>query len=213
MESLKANPGKSNASLSVHLEEQKKKVILTARDCFAERGLHGTSVSYIASSSGLGQGQLYRIFSSKNQIIEAVVNDIVAERVKDMISDNKHLERKAESLTAKKSEEDELKERKGDCLLMEINAESSRNPQLKIILQKADQILKIQGDKTFREVHPEMKEEDGRVLAEFIAVLSEGVAYRRNFRIEDSENERLEMKQLYNEFFSYFITNRRAQNK
>ena len=46
----------------------------TARKLFIENGFHGTGVAQIAARSGIKVGQIYRDFSSKEDIIAAIVN-------------------------------------------------------------------------------------------------------------------------------------------
>lgn len=69
--------------------------------CFAEKGLHGASVADIAREAGLSVGQLYRIFASKEAIIEAIVSEIVNARVGEMIDENHNLARKAAVLAGR----------------------------------------------------------------------------------------------------------------
>jgi TetR/AcrR family transcriptional regulator, repressor for uid operon len=47
-------------------------IVSAAEQCFLKRGFHQTSMQNIASESGLSMGLLYRYFSNKEAIIEAV---------------------------------------------------------------------------------------------------------------------------------------------
>ena len=60
-------------------------------------------------------------------------------------------------------------------LLMEINAEASRNPRLREIMNQADRRLKEEGGRLTRHYHPEMTEAQISVACEFIAILTEGL--------------------------------------
>ncbi len=54
-------------------QARRAEIVGAAQKCFAEKGLHGASVADIAREAGLSVGQLYRIFASKEAIIEAIV--------------------------------------------------------------------------------------------------------------------------------------------
>jgi TetR/AcrR family transcriptional regulator, repressor for uid operon len=47
-------------------------IVSAAEQCFLKRGFHQTSMQNIASESGLSMGLLYRYFSNKEAIIDAV---------------------------------------------------------------------------------------------------------------------------------------------
>ncbi len=65
-------------------QARRAEIVVAAQKCFAEKGLHGASVADIAREAGLSVGQLYRIFASKEAIIEAIVSEIVNARVGEM---------------------------------------------------------------------------------------------------------------------------------
>ena len=58
-------------------QARRAEIVAAAQRCFAAKGLHGASVADIAREAGLSVGQLYRIFASKEAIIEAIVSEIV----------------------------------------------------------------------------------------------------------------------------------------
>lgn len=180
----------SHKTLSPRLNSQREQLIATARHCFLEKGLHGTSVSYIAAQAGLGPGQMYRLFKNKDDIIEAVVHDIVSGRVQQMVRDSRHLEKVAHFLQSQGSEDaDRLRE---DALLMEVNAESLRNPRLKTILMQADNLMREEGKQLIGEVHPELSHQQTAQLMELVAVMTEGACYRRSFSTPRQELQGIE---------------------
>ncbi|WP_139786459.1 TetR/AcrR family transcriptional regulator, partial [Klebsiella variicola] len=107
-------------------QARRAEIVAAAQRCFAEKGLHGASVADIAREAGLSVGQLYRIFASKEAIIEAIVSEIVHARVGEMIDENHNLARKAAVLAGRIPTSAATKS--DNYLLMEINAEASRNP-------------------------------------------------------------------------------------
>lgn len=77
---------------------RRMEIVAAAQKCFAEKGLHGASVADIARQAGLSVGQLYRVFASKEEIIEVIVSEIVNARVGEMVAGNHDLARMASVL-------------------------------------------------------------------------------------------------------------------
>src|SRR5215813_2286413 len=53
----------------------KKRVIHAALGLFAERGYHGTTIPEVMERARLGAGSLYRLFESKEALVNAVFRD------------------------------------------------------------------------------------------------------------------------------------------
>src|SRR5579864_7839781 len=51
------------------------RIIEAALELFAERGYHGTSVPSVMERAGVGGGSLYRLFESKEALVNAVFRD------------------------------------------------------------------------------------------------------------------------------------------
>ena len=135
-------------------QARRAEIVVAAQKCFAEKGLHGASVADIAREAGLSVGQLYRTFASKEAIIEAIVSEIVNARVGEMIYENHNLARKAAVLAGRIPMSAATKS--DNYLLMEINAEASRNPLLRQILMQADRRLKEYGGRLSQRNHPRL---------------------------------------------------------
>ncbi|MBA7846581.1 TetR family transcriptional regulator [Klebsiella sp. RHBSTW-00484] len=173
-------------------------IVAAAQKCLAEKGLHGASVADIARQAGLSVGQLYRIFASKEEIVEAIVSEIVNARVGEMVAGNHDLVRMASVLAGVIPATDDTKT--DNYLLMEINAEASRNPRLRKIMRQADRRLKEEGGRLTRHYHPEMSAEQINVACEFIAILTEGAAYRCELATT-STVDKTAMEALYRNVF------------
>ena len=173
-------------------------IVAAAQKCLAEKGLHGASVADIARQAGLSVGQLYRIFASKEEIVEAIVSEIVNARVGEMVAGNHDLVRMASVLAGVIPATDDTKT--DNYLLMEINAEASRNPRLREIMHQADRRLKEEGGRLTRHYHPEMSAEQINVACEFIAILTEGAAYRCELATT-STVDKTAMEALYRNVF------------
>ncbi|MDG1642653.1 TetR family transcriptional regulator [Klebsiella huaxiensis] len=177
---------------------RRAEIVAAAQKCLAEKGLHGASVADIARQAGLSVGQLYRIFASKEEIVEAIVSEIVNARVGEMVAGNHDLVRMASVLAGVIPATDDTKN--DNYLLMEINAEASRNPRLREIMHQADRRLKEEGGRLTRHYHPEMSAEQINVACEFIAILTEGAAYRCELATT-STVDKTAMEALYRNVF------------
>jgi len=178
-----------NRALSARQQQRKDALINIARKSFQQNGLHGTTLAVIAKDSTLSVGQIYRIFLNKEEIVEAVVNQIVSERVAQFLEQNHDLEQKAVLLAKGLPPTDSR--RLDDALLMEINAESLRNPRLLAILQRADQKMKTEAIQMIRRHLPQVSEEALADSSELIAIIVEGVAFRRLYEQTPAQRERL----------------------
>ncbi|WP_241626539.1 TetR/AcrR family transcriptional regulator [Rosenbergiella epipactidis] len=176
-------------ALSVRQQQRKDALIDIARKSFQRNGLHGTTLAVIAKDSTLSVGQIYRIFVNKEEIVEAVVNQIVSERVALFLAQNHDLAQKAVLLARAIPPTDG--QRLDDALLMEINAESLRNPRLLAILQRADQKMKNETTTMIRRHLPQVSEEALADSSELIAIIVEGVAFRRLYEQTPAQRKRL----------------------
>jgi AcrR family transcriptional regulator len=55
-----------------HVEARKHQIVDAAANCFARRGLHQSTMQDICREADLSPGAIYRYFSSKDEIIEAM---------------------------------------------------------------------------------------------------------------------------------------------
>ncbi|HBQ8791688.1 TPA: TetR/AcrR family transcriptional regulator [Klebsiella quasipneumoniae] len=177
---------------------RRAEIVAAAQRCFAAKGLHGASVADIAREAGLSVGQLYRIFASKEAIIEAIVSEIVNARVGEMIDENHNLARKAAVLAGRIPTS--AATRSDNYLLMEINAEASRNPRLREILVQADRRLKEEGGRLSQRYHPGLSDARRNAASELIAVLTEGAAYRCELSAS-TPVDKADLEALYNMIF------------
>jgi AcrR family transcriptional regulator len=56
-------------------EGQKERVLQAALELFAEFGYHGTSIPQVMERAGVGAGTVYRLFESKEALVNAVFRD------------------------------------------------------------------------------------------------------------------------------------------
>ncbi|HHD7473768.1 TPA: TetR/AcrR family transcriptional regulator [Klebsiella oxytoca] len=165
----------------VKQQARRRMIIRAAELCFAEKGLHGASVADISQAAGLSVGQLYRVFISKEEIIEAIVRKIVVVRLHGMIAENDDLDYKAALLSGMVSPEGKILS--VTCFLMEVSAEASRNPRLRAVLNEADYRFKGEGLRLIARRYPHIAAEKAAAIIELFAVLTEGTDIRRRLSV------------------------------
>jgi AcrR family transcriptional regulator len=72
MASHKPKPGQS---LNSKAEKKRVEILRAAAKCFRKTGFHQTSMQEICAETGLGPGAVYRYFTGKEAIIEAMAED------------------------------------------------------------------------------------------------------------------------------------------
>lgn len=152
---------------------RKDEIILAARRCFKQHGFHAASMAQLANEAALSVGQIYRYFSNKDAIIEEIVQRIIDLRLQEMIGTSccLHLPR----LLAWRhvlNEDDEV-------LMLEVAAESTRNPQVAKMMQEADARMFAQACENVKREYPHFSDERIRSCVEVLAVMVEGTSYRR----------------------------------
>jgi AcrR family transcriptional regulator len=65
-----------------YMEARRKQILDAARRCFLRDGFHSTSMQDLFAESGLSAGAVYRHFTSKNEMITAIVE----ENVRDVLA-------------------------------------------------------------------------------------------------------------------------------
>ncbi|MBC9714933.1 TetR/AcrR family transcriptional regulator [Streptomyces sp. TRM66268-LWL] len=58
-----------------HLDARRRQIMVGARRCFARNGFHATSMQDILKEVGLSAGAVYRYFSGKEELIEAIAEE------------------------------------------------------------------------------------------------------------------------------------------
>ena len=111
--------------------ERRKQVLDTARNLFIENGFHGTGVAQIADASGVKVGQIYRDFSSKEDIIAAIafadLSQFLEEAALATAIERGDIGAVREWILSFVKYEEDID---GYRLMPEIMAESSRNPRI-----------------------------------------------------------------------------------
>lgn len=123
-------------------------------------------------------GQIYRYFPSKEAIVHAIVERIVAKRLQWMLNRDKQVNFAA-ILALRDSFRPGYEDEHSDRILMlEITAEATRNPAVAEIVREADRRIRSQAVTLVRADYPELTEPEAAVRVEFMSVLAEGTASR-----------------------------------
>lgn len=111
--------------------ERRQLILDTSRRLFIQNGFHGTGVAQIAVASGIKVGQIYRDFSSKEDIIAAIafrdLSQFLDEATLQRAIDAGDMPAIRQWILAFVTYEEDIE---GYRLMPEIMAESSRNPRV-----------------------------------------------------------------------------------
>lgn len=111
--------------------ERRQQILDTSRRLFIQNGFHGTGVAQIAMASGIKVGQIYRDFSSKEDIIAAIafrdLSQFLDEATLQRAIDDGDMAAIRRWILAFVTYDEDID---GYRLMPEIMAESSRNPRI-----------------------------------------------------------------------------------
>jgi Transcriptional regulator len=161
--------------------QRRNQVLDAAAVCFRNHGFHGASMAQISKTAGMSPGHIYHYFDNK----EAIISAIVERDMEDMLewteifysSDNifqsmiDGVECGVEANTI----------RDNAALMLEIMAESARNPQIAATVQQSNLIGRerlcclLQKEMTQRNANSAF---DVQVKAELIASMFDGLLIR-----------------------------------
>lgn len=162
------------------VEDRRRQILDGAARCFRQSGFHGASMHEIARSAGLSVGQIYRYFDNKEAIIEAIVEqDMADKRAKfaefyevegDLAA---HMVDNCAGAIEKFWDSDRA------VLMLEVLAEAARNPKVAAILQRRDAEERELGVEFRQRIRrPEWSVEETDIRAELVGMLFEGMAVR-----------------------------------
>lgn len=171
------------APSSKRAERQRTRILDAAERCFIERGFHAASMAHIAATAGISAGLIYRYFSAKNEIVQAIIQ--------------RHLETEgcpalgklhtAENFCDRALELFERWKRRDDpsmnaALFLELTAEAARDPEIAQIVRSKDQTVSEDLSRVIQEVAREqgarLSESAAYTRAVLMQALIEGLACR-----------------------------------
>jgi AcrR family transcriptional regulator len=119
----------------VKYDEKRREILEAAGRCFVRDGFHGTSTSAICAEAGISPGHLYHYFASKEAIIEALAAanlDRIAERFGEIAEGSNVVTALLSEIGLSKLH----RKRGAQPLLLEMLAESGRNPAMAAFLHR-----------------------------------------------------------------------------
>lgn len=164
-------------------DERRHHLLTVSQQLFIEHGFHGTGVAQIAAASGVKVGQIYRDFSSKEDIIAAIVEaDLCSflneEELESAVErrDRAALRRWIASFLDIPEATDE------DRLVPEIIAEAGRNARVAQILRRLDDRIRdrlLVAFKVLLDGADARYQARAEILAELVLTLGIGFCNRR----------------------------------
>lgn len=163
-------------------EERRRQIVAAAAVCFARRGFHRATMPEICAEAGLSPGTVYRYFRSKEDLIEALVEQDRAESLALM----QGLAAAPDLRAAIRDGVAETLAAVGDpaeaAVYLEVGAEAARNPRVGAIVRRHDE--SVTGELTALLRRAQERGEvaaglDPRVAAEVISALVDGLISRK----------------------------------
>ncbi len=160
------------------LEARRHQIQDAAATCFRRSGFHGASMAEIAKAAKMSVGQIYRYFENKEAIIEAIVEQDIAEKREKFAefyaTEGDFARHMVETCT-------QAVERFWDparaALELEVMAEAARNPKVAAILRRreeADKQVKAQFSDRIR--RPGWSADEAERRGELIGMMFDGMA-------------------------------------
>jgi TetR/AcrR family transcriptional regulator, repressor for uid operon len=116
-------------------EVRRAQIIEAAKQCFRETGFYATTMAEIANVAGVSVGLLYRHFQSKDDVIKSIVEDDFETQAKDLkgaldahVDDPNATVDEIVKLFARAALDNQR-----TSLMLEIAAETMRNPRIKAL--------------------------------------------------------------------------------
>lgn len=161
-------------------EARRQQIQDAAAACFRRSGFHGASMQEIARTANLSVGQIYRYFENKEAIIQAIVEqDLADKREKfaefyetpgDMA--NYMVENCAGAI-------DKFWDRERAALMLEVLAEAARNPKVAAILHRRDEQEREMTELFRSRIRRKgWSEEETELRGELISMMFDGMATR-----------------------------------
>lgn len=157
--------------------QRQQQIISAAKNCFSRSGFHGASMADISHESGLGAGQIYRYFSSKESIVSETIKNI-AESWRLFLVTNFQLKISTSEIIDTESEFWQAWSFRDRCLLLEMYSEASRNKAVRELLAQEEHRLIAELDRVFQQHMPEAGAQQRSDRIQFLLMLVDGVACR-----------------------------------
>jgi len=129
----------SAAPAEVRGHAQRQRILAAAEKCFIEHGFHAASVASIADTAQMSPGLIYRYFSSKNEIILAIIEQqlqLARQEMRRQDARANLAQQIAESFAP-----DCGGQQTNAALFLEISAEATRDAAIGVAVRNSDHTL------------------------------------------------------------------------
>jgi AcrR family transcriptional regulator len=119
-------------------DRKRLEILKAAGKCFRKHGFHQTSMQQICAETGLGPGAVYRYFTGKEAIIEAMVED-ERRQARTLLLQMQQAESIRQALAAATRQFAERYRAGSDAgLMMEVYAEGMRSKRVGVVLRRIE---------------------------------------------------------------------------
>ncbi len=134
------------ASLAkAHAAHQRERILDAAELCFIQSGFHAASMLHIAQTAGMSAGLIYRYFDSKSAIVKAIIERHLESDLHKMIgrlnSAEDVISIVLQIFESWRSRDDP---KMNPVLMLELAAESTRDPKIAQAVRSKDQAIGVQ---------------------------------------------------------------------
>ena len=172
-------------------DKKRIEVLKAAGKCFRKTGFHQTSMQQICAETGLGPGAVYRYFTGKEAIIEAMVED-ERRQTRAMLIQMRDAESIQQALSNTTRLFAERYRAGGDASLMtEVYAEGMRSKRVGTVLRKieAEWIMGLTNLLRVAQARGQMDASlDAAQTALFLTGMWDGMVIRQHFHAHDDQH-------------------------
>lgn len=172
-------------------DKKRIEVLKAAGKCFRKTGFHQTSMQQICAETGLGPGAVYRYFTGKEAIIEAMVED-ERRQTRAMLVQMRDAESIQQALSNTTRLFAERYRAGGDASLMtEVYAEGMRSKRVGTVLRKieAEWIMGLTNLLRIAQARGQMDASlDAAQTALFLTGMWDGMVIRQHFHAHDDQH-------------------------
>lgn len=167
----------SKSENDAFLYQRQQLIISAAKHCFSLSGFHGASMADISRESGLGAGQIYRYFSSKELIVSETIKSI-AQSWRLFLQDNLPQQTSTADIIDADSVFWQGWSFQDRCLLLEMYSEASRNESVREVLAQEELLLVTALESRFQQQMSTSSPQERNNRIQFLLMLVDGVACR-----------------------------------
>lgn len=170
----------NNSSRAIRADARRVHLLDVARNLFVERGFHRTGIAQIAEASGVGVGQIYHDFASKEDIIAAIVERDIAAFLNEECLARSIRERDHKAVRHWITDLSCTDEPIEDCRMMtEILAEIARNDRMAEIHRRIEGRVRGGLATALASLAPHAETDRVELLTELIMAMATGLMCRR----------------------------------